>query len=145
MSKHSKNSSISSNSRPWGMKILRQLSLEEKIGQMIMPAIRGSDFNKSRDIQFGGFILFEGGAYESVIVIEKLQASSKIPLLIGSDFERGANFRIHGTTSLPWNMAIGATQSEKWAYEQGKISEKDIIILAAFGAGFTWASAAIRW
>ncbi|MDP6684832.1 MAG: beta-ketoacyl-ACP synthase III [Candidatus Marinimicrobia bacterium] len=31
------------------------------------------------------------------------------------------------------------------AYEQGKISEKDIIILAAFGAGFTWASAAIRW
>ena len=31
------------------------------------------------------------------------------------------------------------------AYEQGKILEKDIIILAAFGAGFTWASAAIRW
>ena len=122
MSKHSKKTSISSNSPPWGMKILRQLSLEEKIGQMIMPAIRGSDFNKSGDIQFGGFILFEGGAYESVIVIEKLQASSKIPLLIGSDFERGANFRIHGTTSLPWNMAIGATQSEKWAYEQGKIT-----------------------
>ena len=31
------------------------------------------------------------------------------------------------------------------AYEQGKIKENEIIILAAFGAGFTWASAAIRW
>ena len=122
MTKHSKKTSIPSNSPQWGMKILRQLSLEDKIGQMIMPAIQGSDFNGSRDIQFGGFILFGGGAYESAIVIEKLQASSKIPLLIGSDFERGANFRIHDTTSLPWNMAIGATQSEKWAYEQGKIT-----------------------
>ncbi len=31
------------------------------------------------------------------------------------------------------------------AYEQGRFSKKDIIILAAFGAGFTWASAAIKW
>ena len=31
------------------------------------------------------------------------------------------------------------------ALEMKKIYEGDIIILAAFGAGFTWASAAIRW
>ena len=31
------------------------------------------------------------------------------------------------------------------ALESNKISKGDIIILAAFGAGFTWASAAIRW
>ena len=31
------------------------------------------------------------------------------------------------------------------ALEFNKISRGDIIILAAFGAGFTWASAAIRW
>ena len=31
------------------------------------------------------------------------------------------------------------------AVEMKKISTGDIIILAAFGAGFTWASAAIRW
>ena len=45
MTKHSKKTSIPSNSPQWGMKILRQLSLEDKIGQMIMPAIQGSDFN----------------------------------------------------------------------------------------------------
>lgn len=31
------------------------------------------------------------------------------------------------------------------ALEQGRIKENDIVILAAFGSGFTWASAAIRW
>jgi 3-oxoacyl-[acyl-carrier-protein] synthase-3 len=31
------------------------------------------------------------------------------------------------------------------AWEQGKIKEGDLICLAAFGSGFTWASALIRW
>ncbi|MFQ6613034.1 MAG: 3-oxoacyl-ACP synthase III family protein, partial [Fidelibacterota bacterium] len=31
------------------------------------------------------------------------------------------------------------------AYQEGKFRRGDYIILAAFGAGFTWASAAIRW
>lgn len=31
------------------------------------------------------------------------------------------------------------------ALEQGLIEENDIVVLAAFGSGFTWASAAIRW
>lgn len=33
--------------------------------------------------------------------------------------------------------------SEAW--EQGKIKDGDLICLAAFGAGFTWASALLRW
>ena len=31
------------------------------------------------------------------------------------------------------------------AVEEKKISKGDIVVLASFGAGFTWASAAIRW
>ena len=31
------------------------------------------------------------------------------------------------------------------AVNAGKISNGNIVILAAFGAGFAWASAAIRW
>lgn len=31
------------------------------------------------------------------------------------------------------------------AWEQGKIKEGDLVCLAAFGAGFTWGSALIRW
>ncbi|HLS94671.1 MAG TPA: beta-ketoacyl-ACP synthase III [Sphingobacterium sp.] len=31
------------------------------------------------------------------------------------------------------------------AWEQGKVQEGDLVCLAAFGAGFTWGSALIRW
>ena len=31
------------------------------------------------------------------------------------------------------------------AVEEKKISKGDVVVLASFGAGFTWASAAIRW
>jgi 3-oxoacyl-[acyl-carrier-protein] synthase-3 len=31
------------------------------------------------------------------------------------------------------------------AWENGKIKEEDIVVLAAFGSGFTWASAVISW
>ena len=31
------------------------------------------------------------------------------------------------------------------AWEQGKIKEGDLVCLAAFGSGFTWASALLKW
>lgn len=39
--------------------------------------------------------------------------------------------------------SIPIAMSEAWA--DGKIKENDLICLAAFGSGFTWASALIRW
>lgn len=39
--------------------------------------------------------------------------------------------------------SIPIALSEAWA--EGKIKENDLICLAAFGSGFTWASALIRW
>jgi 3-oxoacyl-[acyl-carrier-protein] synthase-3 len=31
------------------------------------------------------------------------------------------------------------------AYEAGRVKEGDLVCLCAFGSGFTWASALIRW
>ncbi|TRX57539.1 ketoacyl-ACP synthase III [Fulvivirga sp. M361] len=39
--------------------------------------------------------------------------------------------------------SIPIAMSEAW--EEGKIKENDLVCLAAFGSGFTWASALIRW
>ncbi len=39
--------------------------------------------------------------------------------------------------------SIPIAMSEAW--EEGKIKKNDLICLAAFGSGFTWASALIRW
>ena len=120
----------------WVSSTLSRLSLEARLGQLIMPAIRGIHLNDAgaeyrqlqqqiQQIGVGGFILFEGDIYESAVLIDRLQSQSSVPLLIGSDFERGAAFRIRHTLPLPWNMAVGATRSEQWAYRQGRITAQE--------------------
>jgi 3-oxoacyl-[acyl-carrier-protein] synthase-3 len=39
--------------------------------------------------------------------------------------------------------SIPIALSEAW--EQGKVKKGDLICMAAFGSGFTWASALMRW
>jgi 3-oxoacyl-[acyl-carrier-protein] synthase III len=50
------------------------------------------------------------------------------------------NIMRYGNTTA---ASIPIALSEAWA--EGKIKDNDLICLAAFGSGFTWASALIRW
>ncbi len=50
------------------------------------------------------------------------------------------NIMRYGNTTA---ASIPIAMSEAWA--EGRIKENDVICLAAFGSGFTWASALIRW
>jgi 3-oxoacyl-[acyl-carrier-protein] synthase-3 len=50
------------------------------------------------------------------------------------------NIMRYGNTTA---ASIPIAMSEAWA--EGKIKQNDLICLAAFGSGFTWASALIRW
>lgn len=50
------------------------------------------------------------------------------------------NIQQYGNTTA---ASIPIALCEAW--EQGKIKEGDLVCLAAFGSGFTWASALIRW
>lgn len=50
------------------------------------------------------------------------------------------NIMRYGNTTA---ASIPLALSEAWA--EGKVRENDLLCLAAFGSGFTWASALIRW
>ena len=50
------------------------------------------------------------------------------------------NIQKYGNTTA---ASIPIALSEAW--EQGKIKEGDLVVLAAFGSGFTWGSAIISW
>jgi len=50
------------------------------------------------------------------------------------------NIMRYGNTTA---ASIPIALSEAWA--EGKIKDNDLVCLAAFGSGFTWASALIRW
>lgn len=50
------------------------------------------------------------------------------------------NIMKYGNTTAA-SIIIALTE----AWEQGKVKEGDIVVLAAFGSGFTWGSVIIRW
>lgn len=50
------------------------------------------------------------------------------------------NIQKYGNTTAA-SVPIALTE----AWEQGKIKSGDLVVLAAFGSGFTWASAVIKW
>lgn len=120
----------------WVDQTLAGLSLREKIGQLIQIRVRGKFLNRQspefqelketiQQYRVGGVVLFAGNIYESAVLLNELQFISDLPLLVSSDFERGASFRIEDTTSFPWTMAIGATGSEEFAYQEGKITAQE--------------------
>jgi beta-glucosidase-like glycosyl hydrolase len=95
------------------------VSLREKIGQLIfvrvgsnLPPVKTVEQDEERALRLlaecpvGGLILFNGGpdAKES---LARLQAVSNVPLLIGSDIERGVGQQVKGYTLFPHSMALG--------------------------------------
>jgi beta-N-acetylhexosaminidase len=120
----------------WVDTTLAGLTLREKIGQLVQVRVSGEFLNvESPEFQnlirtidrdrIGGAVLFAGNVYESAVLLNEMQQKSRVPLLISADFERGAAFRIEGTTSFPWTMAVGATGSEEFAYQQGRITAQE--------------------
>jgi 3-oxoacyl-[acyl-carrier-protein] synthase-3 len=57
-----------------------------------------------------------------------------------SDNQVFNNIQRYGNTTAA-SVPIALTE----AWEAGKIKKGDLVVLAAFGSGFTWASAIIRW
>ncbi len=137
----------------WVEASLRQMSLEEKVGQLLFTTYHGSftatdsdtyaqmmhDIN---DLHVGGFITITHGsplgivkdqAYPTAVLANQLQARSKLPLLIGADYERGTAMRQDEGTSFPTAMALAAAGNPKDAYTMGKITA-----LEARAVGVQW-------
>ncbi|MAX12793.1 MAG: hypothetical protein CMG11_01825 [Candidatus Marinimicrobia bacterium] len=109
------------------------LTLDEKIGQMIMARMSGKFHNSSdysiQDVKYliqnynvGGLIMFYGNVHGAAHNISLFQNLSKTPLLIASDYERGiGQWMSDGGTLFPSNMAVSATGRFSNAYEQGAV------------------------
>ncbi|MDP2208462.1 MAG: glycoside hydrolase family 3 N-terminal domain-containing protein [Bacteroidota bacterium] len=116
----------------WVEETLERLTIEEKVGQMIMPRATGYFVNTGSDEytkmlhlaknrKVGGFCFFQGDVYATAVTINKLQEVSDVPLLNSADFERGGPMRIRRMTPFPEAMAVGAARSPELAFQMGKI------------------------
>jgi len=117
----------------WVEASLAALDLRERVGQMVMPWIRGgdiprgsADFRRIRrwieEDRVGGLIVSRGPVGEFAPMMNVLQALAAVPLLIVSDLETGPGMRLTGGTVLPPAMAFGASGSVDLAFEAGRIT-----------------------
>ena len=137
----------------WVESTLGKMTVDEKVGQLLFTTYHGSFtatdtpayqqlLHDVQDLHVGGFIVITHGsplgivksqAYPSAVLANQLQAKSKLPLLIGADFERGTAMRYDEGTSFPTAMAVAAAGNPKDAYTMGKITA-----LEARATGVHW-------
>jgi beta-glucosidase-like glycosyl hydrolase len=97
----------------------RDMSLREKIAQLVfvrigsnLPPVRTVEQDEERVLRLlevcpvGGLLLFNGGP-DTKRALARLQAASKVPLLVGTDAERGVGQQVKGYTLFPHAMALG--------------------------------------
>ncbi len=139
----------------WAKTTLRKMSLEEKIGQMIMVwarvqymNVRSAEYLRLRDemrtYHIGGFgmtvpvdgaLLIKSEPLEAAALTNGLQRDSKYPLLFAADFERGLSVRLNGATPFPAAMAFGAAGDAQLARQYGRISAEEA---RAIGVQWNW-------
>jgi beta-N-acetylhexosaminidase len=107
-----------------------QMSLDEKIGQLLYAqSFSGGIYQDPtstiiRKFQPGGLIIYQGelqSAPQATTYFRRIQADSKIPVLIGTDNEGGGEWRLQSIypKGMPSAQQIGATNDPKYAYQQG--------------------------
>ena len=120
----------------WVDQQIRAMSLEQKIGQLMVFGYTPHFFNENdpqwkhliylvKRYQVGGVIIWRSDPYTVARSIERIQSVATIPLMIMADMEWGTPMRINEGTTFPPNMAIGATGSEEYAYQMGKITAQE--------------------
>ena len=101
----------------WVDSVFNSLSVDEKIGQMLMPRGNVADtydttrlYSIVKDYHVGGFVLFKGHPVKQAILVNELQNRTKVPLFIGMDLEWGLAMRLDSTFRFPYQMTLGAMQ-----------------------------------
>ncbi|RXJ50476.1 3-oxoacyl-ACP synthase III family protein [Gelidibacter gilvus] len=113
------------------------------------PHMNGQFVFKNAVVRFSEVIM-EGLAKnnlekEAIDILIPHQANLRISQFIQKRFDLSDdqvfnNIQKYGNTTAA-SIPIALTE----AWEEGKIKEGDVVVLAAFGSGFTWGSVIIKW
>ena len=120
----------------WTDSVYNSLSEDECIAQLMVVRLSSID-SKTKLITFfddkvaglvkqyniGGICLFQGGPVKQALILNKLQAAAKTPILICIDGENGVGMRMTDSVlPLPRQMMLGAVQDTNIIYQYGKIA-----------------------
>ena len=117
--------------------------------QSYYPHMNGQFVFKNAVVRFSEVIMeglmANGLSKEDIDLLVPHQANLRISQFIQrkfglSDDQVFNNIMKYGNTTAA-SIPIALTE----AWEQGKVKEGDLVVLAAFGSGFTWGSVIIKW
>ncbi len=111
----------------WVETTLAGMTLQEKIGQMIMPhwTNSGSAASLENTYHVGGFIFLAENSSTILTATNSLQQQAEVPLLFSIDCEAGSGARISDGTHFPMNMGLAASQREDLAFQQGVATARE--------------------
>ncbi len=111
--------------KKWVDSVFNSLTLDEKIGQLLMP--RGNYSGKPHDVamleqwvkafKIGGIVFFASNPTTQAQITNRLQKLSKTPMIIGQDFEWGLGMRLDSTDRFPYAVTLGAIQGKDYLIE----------------------------
>lgn len=104
----------------WAEKQFKELSPEERISQLFMiAAYSNKDAAYERELidfvkknQVGGLIFMQGSPTRQASLHNRLQAVSKVPLLVSMDAEWGMKMRLDSVPRFPYALLLGAVQDD---------------------------------
>jgi beta-glucosidase-like glycosyl hydrolase/CubicO group peptidase (beta-lactamase class C family) len=118
----------------WAHEQLSKMSLDEKIGQLMILRVPAQNCELCmeemlRQIQLyqpGGVCFFRGSPANEIMITNRLQQASKIPMLISIDGEWGPAMRLDSCLPFPRQMTLGAIDKRydtliyRMGYEVGR-------------------------
>lgn len=121
------NSGKTSRRTRWVDSVYNELSMDERIGQMIMVAAYSGGKKYNQDSitalierhQIGGLIFMQGGPVRQAQQTNFYQQIAQVPLLISMDAEWGLGMRLDSVINLPRQMMLGATHDTALMYQIG--------------------------
>lgn len=112
----------------WADSTASRMTLEEKVGQLFMPAVYASADGATlrllrgyvADCHVGGIVLLKGTLEEAALLADTLASMSPTGLFIAIDAEWGLSMRLDGAPEFPDNCRLGATADELMMYDYGR-------------------------
>ncbi|MBN1926329.1 MAG: serine hydrolase [Prolixibacteraceae bacterium] len=112
----------------WADSVLSKMSLEEKIGQLIMVTAYSNLGDTDEQLilsqiekyHIGGVLFLKSSPHRLAGLAQKYQQASKIPLFIAIDAENGLSFRMDSVVVYPHAMGLGAVHDDSLIYRMGK-------------------------
>lgn len=136
---------LTKDGRKWVDKTLKKMSLEQKIGQLIMiralvefQNAENPMYMQLRDdirkyhigsviitVRVDGGLLNRNQPYEAAMATNRMQEAAEFPLLVSADFERGLSMRLFASPQFPPAMAFGAAGKNEYAEAFGRVVARE--------------------